>query len=84
MIDSQQLLGDLTRVLATLEKDLRQQVIERPDVRAGLLEDYGAARKVGRTKDTFETWSEEPITQGALSWLLERAGQRPLRRSGGA
>jgi hypothetical protein len=70
MIDSQQLLDDLTRLLATLEGDLRQQVIERPDVRAGLLEDYEAARSVGRTKDTFETWSEEPVTQGAVAWIL--------------
>ena len=70
MIDSRRLLADLTKLLATLEADLRRQVQERDDVRAPLQTDYDAARRVGRTQDTFETWCEEPITQAAVAWLL--------------
>jgi hypothetical protein len=70
MIDSARLLADLTRLLAVLERDLQQQLEERPDVRALLEADYNAARAVGRTRDTFETWCEEPITQAAVAWLL--------------
>src|SRR5712692_10527469 len=51
MIDSQQLLDDLTKLLTTLEKDLGQQVNDLPDMRARLAADYEAARKVGRTRD---------------------------------
>jgi hypothetical protein len=70
MVDSQRLLADLTRLLAVLEGDLRQQVKDHPDARARLQADYEAARRVRRTYDTFETWSEEPITQAAVAWIL--------------
>ena len=70
MIDSSRLLGNLTKLLTTLEEDLHQQVHERSDVRTELQEDYEAARRVGRTQDTFETWSKEPITQASVAWLL--------------
>jgi hypothetical protein len=70
MVDSQQLLHDLTRLLSVLEPDLRRQVQEHPDVRARLRADYDAARRVHRTTDSFETWSEEPITQAGVAWIL--------------
>ena len=82
MIDSRRLLDDLTNLLAVLEKDLRAQVQESPDVRATLQADYDAARRVGRTQETFETWSEEPLTQAAVAWILGTVYVRFLEDNG--
>jgi len=82
MIDSQRLLTDLTRLLTTLERDLREQLADRPELHALLQTDYDAARNVGRTQDTFETWSEEPLTQAAVAWILGTVYVRFLEDNG--
>lgn len=82
MVDSGRLLSDLTRLLGDLERDLRRQVEERADVRAGLLADYEAARRVGRTQSAFDSWIEEPITQGAVAWILGTVFARFLEDNG--
>lgn len=82
MIDSARLLADLTRLLDSLERDLRHQVAEHDDLRAPLKADYDAARQVERTQDTFETWCEEPITQAAVAWILGGVYTRFLEDNG--
>lgn len=82
MVDSPQLLSDLTQLLGDFERDLREQLHERADVRAAFMTDYEAARRVGRTQSPFETWIEEPVTQAAVAWILGTVFARFLEDNG--
>jgi hypothetical protein len=74
MIDAKVLLADLTRLLKRLEDDLRERALspasEVPELRAQLQVEWQAARDAERTAETFESWTEQVITQAGVHWLL--------------
>ena len=72
MIDRQQLLSDLQRLLAALEADLleRSESTEVPEVGQTLRADYERAREAARTAQSYEAWRSDYITQMAASWVL--------------
>lgn len=70
MINAKALLADLTRLLKGLETDLRERIEALPDLRASLHEEWKAARDANRNAETFESWSEQVITQAGVHWLL--------------
>jgi hypothetical protein len=70
MINAPQLLADLKRRLTTLEADLRERINTLPDLKAGLQAEWQTARNANRTAETFESWSDQVITQAGVHWLL--------------
>jgi hypothetical protein len=68
--DSTRLLEDLQAQVELLQDDLRARTLSEPAFDRALRDEYAAAVRVHRTADTFETWREEPVTQGAVSWVL--------------
>lgn len=70
MINAAALLTDLIRVLKVLEDDLRTRIVELPDLRASLQQEWQTARDANRTAETFESWSDQVITQAGVHWLL--------------
>jgi hypothetical protein len=70
VIDAKQLLVDLTRQLKGLEADLRQRIAEQPDLNSNLRDEWKAARDAKRCAETFETWTDQVITQAGVHWLL--------------
>ncbi len=70
MINAPQLLADLKRRLTGLENDLRERINALPDLKASLNAEWDAARAANRTAETFESWSDQVITQAGVHWLL--------------
>lgn len=70
MINAPQLLADLKRRLTGLEDDLRERINSLPDLKASLNAEWQAARDANRTAETFESWSDQVITQAGVHWLL--------------
>jgi len=70
MINAPQLLGDLKRHLTELEDDLRQRIASVSDLKTSLNAEWQAARDANRTAETFESWSDQVITQAGVHWLL--------------
>ncbi|TDU23279.1 hypothetical protein DFR24_4802 [Panacagrimonas perspica] len=70
MIDAPRLLSDLTRQLKKLEDDLRQRIGELPELKTSLLAEWQTARDANRVAETFESWSDQVITQAGVHWLL--------------
>ncbi|MCB1601245.1 MAG: BREX-2 system adenine-specific DNA-methyltransferase PglX [Xanthomonadales bacterium] len=70
MIDAKRLLSDLTHQLKKLEDDLRQRIGELPELRETLQREWQSARDANRCAETFESWSEQLITQAGVHWLL--------------
>lgn len=81
MIDAPRLLADLIRQLKGLEDDLRARLlapagteaVAEPALQtlsAELRAEWEAARQAGRCAETFDTWAEQVLTQGAVHWLL--------------
>lgn len=70
MINAPQLLTDLKRRLTGLEDDLRERINTLPDLKASLNAEWQAARDANRTAETFESWSDQVITQAGVHWLL--------------
>jgi hypothetical protein len=70
MIDPHALLADLSRLLTRLEDDLRQRLTELPALKADLDREWQAARAAARCAETFETWTEQLLTQAGVHWLL--------------
>lgn len=81
MIDAPRLLADLIRQLKGLEDDLRARLLVPAGTEAAaepalqtlsaeLRAEWEAARQAGRCAETFETWAEQVLTQGAVHWLL--------------
>lgn len=74
MINAKVLLTDLTRLLKRLEDDLRERVLsstsEVPELRGQLQAEWQTALDAERTAETFESWTEQVITQAGVHWLL--------------
>lgn len=70
MINAPQLLADLKRRLTGLEADLRERINTLPDLKASLTTEWQTARDANRTAETFESWSDQVITQAGVHWLL--------------
>jgi hypothetical protein len=70
VIDAGKLLSDLQAQQRKLETDLREQIETLPELKFRLQADYKAAFDAGRTADTFNTWRDNEVTQGAVAWLL--------------
>jgi hypothetical protein len=70
MINAHQLLADLKRRLTGLETDLRERINALPELKASLTAEWQAARDANRTAETFESWSDQVITQAGVHWLL--------------
>lgn len=70
MVNRQELLSDLKRVLRQLEADLRQRCDDLPEVAAALRAEYDAAKEAERTAENFEDWKAGYITQVAAAWVL--------------
>ena len=70
MINAQQLLADLTRMLKGLEADLRQRIAEQPGLNDSLRAEWQAALDAKRCAETYETWADQIITQAGVHWLL--------------
>ena len=70
MIDAGRLLGDLTRLRADIEDDLRERCRERPDLETSLQEEHRKASTRERTASTYDSWREERLTQVAVAWIL--------------
>ncbi len=70
MINAPQLLADLKRRLTVLEADLRERINTVSGVKVILQTEWQAARDADRTAETFESWSDQVITQAGVHWLL--------------
>jgi hypothetical protein len=70
MIDSQRLLQETKKLLASLEKDIRERVDESPEQDAQLQAEWNAARSAKRTAGAYLDWRDENITQSAVHWIL--------------
>ena len=70
MIDPNQLLTDLQKLLKRLEPDIRNRCESNPDIDARLRGEYGKAKSANRTAQAYEVWREDYITQVAVAWIL--------------
>jgi hypothetical protein len=77
LINAPRLLADLTRQLKRLEDDLRARILDNAEqlpelqaLKAELSAEWQAARDAERCAETFESWAEQVLTQGAVHWLL--------------
>ena len=72
MINRQQLLSDLQKLLQKLEADLleRSMSAEVPEVGVRLKEEHERATKAQRTAQNYEDWRTDAITQAAAAWVL--------------
>lgn len=70
MIDSKKLLSTLQKHVRQLEEDLRARCDGNADVDRPLRVEYEAAKKKGRTAQTYSAWRDEELTQVAVAWVL--------------
>ncbi|MET8282613.1 BREX-2 system adenine-specific DNA-methyltransferase PglX [Micromonospora sp. NPDC005174] len=63
-------LKALQAQVKTLVEDLRRQVVEAPDLRATLRQEYAAAQAAERVGGSFETWLDDVLDQAAVAWVL--------------
>ena len=70
MIDRQQLLKDLQRLLPNIEQDILAYTESKPELNGHLKQEYVKAKEANRTAEHFVAWREAQITQAAVAWLL--------------
>ena len=70
MIDRDRLLGDLTRLRADLERDLRERCEEKPELDVFLQEEHQLAVGGRRTALPYAGWRDDYLTQVAVAWIL--------------
>lgn len=70
MIDRQQLLKDLQRLLPKLEKDILAYCNQNSECSQHLKDEYNKAVEAGRTAEHFVEWQAAQITQAAVAWVL--------------
>ncbi len=82
MIDRKRLLEDLQALTRRLLDDLRQRADTDPATAKHLSAEYARAKAAGRTAAAFEAWREDPLTQGAVAWVLSCVFVRFLEDNG--
>lgn len=82
MIQSALLLGDLQRLLRTLEDDLRERLAEHPELDGQVRQEHERAQSGGRTGQVYAVWRDEHLTQVAVHWLLAAVFVRFLEDNG--
>ena len=70
MINRQQLLQDLQRLLPTIEQDILAYSESVPAVAERLQAEYKQAREAKRTAAHFVAWRADEVTQAAAAWVL--------------
>ena len=70
MIDRKALQADLKKLTSRLVDDLRERAEKDTATAAHLLAEYQKAKDAGRTALAYEAWREDPLTQGAVAWVL--------------
>ncbi len=70
MIDRQQLLKDLQRLLPKIERDILSYSESKPELHSHLKQEYAKAKEAHRTAEHFVAWREAQITQAAVAWIL--------------
>lgn len=82
MIDRKRLLEELQTLTRRLVDDLRQRAETDPATARHLEAEYARAKTAGRTAAAFEAWREDPLTQGAVAWVLSCVFVRFLEDNG--
>ena len=70
MIDRQQLLKDLQRLLPKIEQDILAYTESESVLHSHLQQEYHKAKEANRTAEHFVAWREAQITQAAVAWIL--------------
>lgn len=70
MIDRQQLLQDLQRLLPKIEQDILTYSEAQPALDEHLKQEYAKAQKAQRTAEHFVDWRAAQVTQAAVAWIL--------------
>ena len=70
MIDREQLLSDLQRLVTRLEDDLRRRSEADATIAGRLKAQYEATKRAGRTAAAYGPWRDELVTQSAVGWVL--------------
>lgn len=70
MINRQQLLKDLQRLLPKLEQDILAYCEQNRERSRHLQDEYKKAVEAGRTAEHFVDWQAAQITQAAVAWVL--------------
>lgn len=70
MINRQQLLKDLQRLVPKLEQDILAYCNQNPERSQHLQDEYKKAAEAGRTAEHFVDWQAAQITQAAVAWVL--------------
>jgi hypothetical protein len=70
MIDRQQLLKDLQRLLPKIEQDILAYAESKSELDTHLRQEYTKAKEANRTAEHFVAWREAQITQAAVAWIL--------------
>jgi hypothetical protein len=70
MIDPQQLLQDLQRLLPKIEQAILTYLESKPAIQNQLQQEYANAKEAQRTAEHFVAWRSAQITQAAVAWLL--------------
>ena len=69
MINRQELLKDLQRLLRQLEADLRERC-KVPEIGAAVKAEFEQAKQAKRTGQSFEEWRADYMTQIGAAWVL--------------
>ncbi|MCG8094253.1 MAG: BREX-2 system adenine-specific DNA-methyltransferase PglX [Candidatus Thiodiazotropha endolucinida] len=70
MIDRQQLLKDLQRLLPKIEQDILAYTESKPEFDTHLQQEYAKAKEANRTAEHFVAWRQAQMTQAAVAWIL--------------
>ncbi|MCG7962842.1 MAG: BREX-2 system adenine-specific DNA-methyltransferase PglX [Candidatus Thiodiazotropha taylori] len=70
MIDRQQLLKDLQRLLPKIEQDILAYTESKPELDTHLQQEYAKAKEANRTAEHFVAWRQAQMTQAAVAWIL--------------
>ncbi|RLJ22031.1 BREX-2 system adenine-specific DNA-methyltransferase PglX [bacterium endosymbiont of Escarpia laminata] len=70
MIDRQQLLKGLQRLLPKIEQDILAYTESKQALENHLQQEYTKAKEANRTAEHFVAWREAQIIQAAVAWIL--------------
>ncbi|WKJ90177.1 BREX-2 system adenine-specific DNA-methyltransferase PglX [Methylomonas montana] len=70
MIQRQQLLQDLQRLLPKIEQDVLSHCQAQTELDEHLKQEYANAQKAQRTAEHFIDWRAAQITQASVAWIL--------------